>query len=238
MPESETIRPFAGAGLAGAIGPQRRFGPRASTARIVLIGEEPHRPYERPPLSKGYLSGKDEREKAFVHPEVPGTAENQVELRSGMRVAAIDRGRPPGAPGPTRAASATRSCCWPPGRARPAPAGARRQCRPGGLPAHHRRLRAACAGLFGQISRLVVVGAGWIGPRGHGGRPAARAWTWWWSSRPRCRCCALPRPGDGRGLRRIAPRANGVDFRLQATRSARSPRRAGYATRGAACATG
>ena len=37
--------------------------------RIVLFGDEPHRPYERPPLSKGYLQGNDERDTVFVHPE-------------------------------------------------------------------------------------------------------------------------------------------------------------------------
>ena len=35
--------------------------------RIVLVGAETHLPYERPPLSKGYLLGNDELEKAFVH---------------------------------------------------------------------------------------------------------------------------------------------------------------------------
>ena len=35
---------------------------------LVLIGEETERPYERPPLSKGYLLGKAERETIYVHP--------------------------------------------------------------------------------------------------------------------------------------------------------------------------
>ena len=34
---------------------------------LVLIGEEPEQPYERPPLSKGYLLGSAERESARVH---------------------------------------------------------------------------------------------------------------------------------------------------------------------------
>ena len=37
------------------------------TGRVVLIGDETDRPYERPPLSKGYLLGSEERDKAFVH---------------------------------------------------------------------------------------------------------------------------------------------------------------------------
>jgi 3-phenylpropionate/trans-cinnamate dioxygenase ferredoxin reductase subunit len=35
--------------------------------RVVLIGAEPHLPYERPPLSKGFLMGAEPLEKAFVH---------------------------------------------------------------------------------------------------------------------------------------------------------------------------
>lgn len=35
----------------------------------VLTGEEPHRPYERPPLSKDYLRGEAEADKLYVHGE-------------------------------------------------------------------------------------------------------------------------------------------------------------------------
>ena len=34
---------------------------------VVLIGTEDERPYERPPLSKGYLLGKEPRDSIFVH---------------------------------------------------------------------------------------------------------------------------------------------------------------------------
>ncbi len=34
---------------------------------ITMVGEDPERPYERPPLSKDYLQGKSERETVFVH---------------------------------------------------------------------------------------------------------------------------------------------------------------------------
>ena len=40
---------------------------------VVLVAAEPERPYERPPLSKGYLTGSAERGSAFVDDE-PGTA--------------------------------------------------------------------------------------------------------------------------------------------------------------------
>ncbi|MFD8786489.1 NAD(P)/FAD-dependent oxidoreductase [Kitasatospora sp. NPDC059599] len=56
---------------------------------IVLIGEEHERPYERPPLSKGYLLGKDAREKIYVHPP-QWYAEHDVTLRLGTAVASID----------------------------------------------------------------------------------------------------------------------------------------------------
>ncbi len=57
--------------------------------RLVLIGAEPHLPYERPPLSKGYLRGEEDREKAFLHPD-SWYADNEVELRLGTRATRID----------------------------------------------------------------------------------------------------------------------------------------------------
>jgi len=58
---------------------------------ITLVGAERHLPYERPPLSKGYLLGKDPLEQAFVHPE-EWYAEHDVQLRLGTRATALDRG--------------------------------------------------------------------------------------------------------------------------------------------------
>ena len=60
--------------------------------RVVLVGAEEHRPYERPPLSKGYLLGKDPLEKAFVHPQ-SWYADHRVELRLGTTVTAVDPAR-------------------------------------------------------------------------------------------------------------------------------------------------
>jgi 3-phenylpropionate/trans-cinnamate dioxygenase ferredoxin reductase subunit len=56
---------------------------------VVLIGEETDRPYERPPLSKDYLLGKAERESIYVHP-AEWYAEHDVDLRLGARVVGID----------------------------------------------------------------------------------------------------------------------------------------------------
>jgi 3-phenylpropionate/trans-cinnamate dioxygenase ferredoxin reductase component len=58
---------------------------------IVLLGEEQERPYERPPLSKGYLLGKDERSSIYVHEE-SWYADNDVDLRLGVTATGLDVG--------------------------------------------------------------------------------------------------------------------------------------------------
>jgi 3-phenylpropionate/trans-cinnamate dioxygenase ferredoxin reductase subunit len=80
---------IVGASLAGAKAAETLRG-EGFTGRIVLIGEETERPYERPPLSKGYLLGKDPRELAFVHDE-SWYAEHDVELWLGRRATMLDR---------------------------------------------------------------------------------------------------------------------------------------------------
>lgn len=57
--------------------------------RVVLIGEEPDPPYERPPLSKSYMRGEQAFEKALVRPADFYT-ERRIELRLGTRVERID----------------------------------------------------------------------------------------------------------------------------------------------------
>ena len=56
---------------------------------VVVYGEEHHLPYERPPLSKGYLLGDDELESAFVH-DPDWYDANDVDLRLGQRVTGLD----------------------------------------------------------------------------------------------------------------------------------------------------
>ncbi len=75
---------MAGAKAAEALRAEGFDGP------VVLIGAEDERPYERPPLSKGYLLGKDKRESIFVH-EDGWYASNNVDLRRGVTVTSIDR---------------------------------------------------------------------------------------------------------------------------------------------------
>ncbi|GAA5166313.1 NAD(P)/FAD-dependent oxidoreductase [Amycolatopsis dongchuanensis] len=78
-----------GAGLAGAKAAEA-LRDKGFDGRVVLLGDEHHRPYERPPLSKDILTGKAERESAFVHPE-SWYADHDVDLRLGTRVTAVDR---------------------------------------------------------------------------------------------------------------------------------------------------
>jgi 3-phenylpropionate/trans-cinnamate dioxygenase ferredoxin reductase subunit len=150
---------IVGASLAGASAAEtlRHDG---FDGRIVLIGEEPQRPYQRPPLSKDYLRGEAGPDKVYLHDE-GFYAEQQIDLRTSTRVAAVE----PGAGqvllqdgerlGYDRLLLATG-------------AAPRRLAIPGSeLPGVHalrtledsERLREAIT----AASRVVVVGAGWIG---------------------------------------------------------------------------
>lgn len=59
--------------------------------RIILLGDEVHLPYMRPPLSKAYLSGEISAD-ALIYKAAAAYEKAGVELRLGQRVAAIDRG--------------------------------------------------------------------------------------------------------------------------------------------------
>jgi 3-phenylpropionate/trans-cinnamate dioxygenase ferredoxin reductase subunit len=80
---------IVGAGLAGAKAAEA-LRTEGFDGRVVLIGEEAERPYDRPPLSKDYLQGKSEKDKIYIHPE-GWYAGNDVELRLDSRVISIDR---------------------------------------------------------------------------------------------------------------------------------------------------
>ena len=62
---------------------------RAYDGPIVLVGAEPHLPYERPPLSKGYLTGGQELETVFVHAR-EWYDERGVDLRLGEEATGLD----------------------------------------------------------------------------------------------------------------------------------------------------
>jgi NADPH-dependent 2,4-dienoyl-CoA reductase/sulfur reductase-like enzyme len=79
---------IVGASLAGAKAAET-LREEGFDGSVVLIGEETERPYERPPLSKGYLLGNDQRESIYVHP-ADWYGQNDVDLRVGTRAMAID----------------------------------------------------------------------------------------------------------------------------------------------------
>jgi 3-phenylpropionate/trans-cinnamate dioxygenase ferredoxin reductase subunit len=81
---------IVGASLAGARA-AAELRERGFDGKVILIGAEPGWPYERPPLSKDYLRGESEREKAYVHPE-DYYREHEIELRTETEVTAIDPG--------------------------------------------------------------------------------------------------------------------------------------------------
>ena len=70
-----------------AIDTLRREG---HAGRIVLVGDEPCLPYNRPPLSKKYLSAEMERERLFLRSD-QFYEQAHVEVKLGVRVTAIDR---------------------------------------------------------------------------------------------------------------------------------------------------
>jgi 3-phenylpropionate/trans-cinnamate dioxygenase ferredoxin reductase component len=78
-----------GASLAGAKAAET-LRQEGFDGAVVLIGTEEERPYERPPLSKGYLLGKDPRDSVFVHAE-GWYPEHDIDLRRGATVTSIDR---------------------------------------------------------------------------------------------------------------------------------------------------
>jgi 3-phenylpropionate/trans-cinnamate dioxygenase ferredoxin reductase subunit len=82
---------LVGGGLAGAKAAET-LRAEGFEGRVVFVAEEPEQPYERPPLSKGYLLGTDERNKARVHEDGWYDA-HDVDLRIGVRAVALDAGR-------------------------------------------------------------------------------------------------------------------------------------------------
>jgi len=59
------------------------------TGSIAIIGDEPELPYERPPLSKEYLSGEKSFARILLRPEAFWT-ERDIALLTGTRVTSID----------------------------------------------------------------------------------------------------------------------------------------------------
>ena len=153
---------IAGGGLAAAKAAET-LRDEGFDGEIVLLGAEPERPYERPPLSKGYLQGSDSRDSVYVHP-AGWYAEHDVDLRQGVTVTAIDRG--------AHVVATADGAQVPYDKLLLATGASPRRLEPSSFPGSDReevlylrtladsdRLRSA----FQAGTRVVVAGAGWIG---------------------------------------------------------------------------
>jgi 3-phenylpropionate/trans-cinnamate dioxygenase ferredoxin reductase component len=87
MTTSQTFA-IVGASLTGAKAAET-LRTEGFDGRLVLIGAEHERPYERPPLSKDYLRGEVERETVYVH-DAGYYAEHDIELRLGRTAVSLD----------------------------------------------------------------------------------------------------------------------------------------------------
>jgi len=89
MPASQTFV-IVGASLAGAKAAET-LRAEGFDGRVVLIGDELHRPYERPPLSKEYLRGEKDVDATAVHP-AGFYDEQRIELRTSTVITGVDPG--------------------------------------------------------------------------------------------------------------------------------------------------
>src|SRR5579875_852287 len=81
---------IVGASLAGAKAAEA-LRAEGFDGRLVLVGDDPRRPYERPPLSKEYLRGEKGFDHAAVHDAAFYEAKG-IELRTGTTVTEVDLG--------------------------------------------------------------------------------------------------------------------------------------------------
>ncbi len=79
---------IVGASLAGAKAAET-LREEGFDGRLMLVGAEDERPYERPPLSKDYLRGEVGRAKVYVHDE-GFYAEHEIDLRVGRTAVGLD----------------------------------------------------------------------------------------------------------------------------------------------------
>ena len=80
---------IAGASLAGAKAAET-LREEGFDGDVVLLGAETELPYERPPLSKGYLLGNEPLDTVYVHP-LDWYSDHDIDLRLGVTVTGIDR---------------------------------------------------------------------------------------------------------------------------------------------------
>ncbi len=150
---------IVGASLAGAKAAET-LREEGFDGTVVLIGEETERPYERPPLSKGYLLGKAAKSSIYVH-EDAWYAARGINLLLGTAVTAIDRSG-------GRVELADGSAIGYDRLLLTTGASPRRLDVPGGDLGGVRYLRTAgdserLGAALADAGRVVIVGAGWIG---------------------------------------------------------------------------
>ncbi|MFF9206255.1 NAD(P)/FAD-dependent oxidoreductase [Streptomyces sp. NPDC014986] len=164
MVDADQTFVIVGGGLAGAKAAET-LRAEGFTGRVILICDERDHPYERPPLSKGYLLGKEERDSVFVH-EPAWYARHDVELHLGQTVDAVDRAAKTvrfGEDGTTVRYDKLLLATGAEPRRLDIPgtdlAGVHHLRRL----AHAERLRGVLASLGRDNGHLVIAGAGWIG---------------------------------------------------------------------------
>jgi 3-phenylpropionate/trans-cinnamate dioxygenase ferredoxin reductase component len=79
---------IVGGGLAGGMVAQE-FREQGGDGSVLLLAREPHTPYHRPPLTKGYLRGEAGLDEVYMHPE-EWWKEQSVDVRTGTEATAID----------------------------------------------------------------------------------------------------------------------------------------------------
>jgi 3-phenylpropionate/trans-cinnamate dioxygenase ferredoxin reductase component len=158
MPDPEKIV-IVGGGLAGAKTAEA-LRTRGFTGEITLFAAESELPYERPPLSKGYLGDADTFDKAVVHPR-SWYGDQRIDLRLGTRVTAIDPARHEvrTAAGDTTHYDKLMLATGSTARTLPLP----RADAQGVLTLRTRADADAVRETFGAGKRLVIIGGGWIG---------------------------------------------------------------------------
>ncbi len=156
MAEGDAGVVIVGGGLAGAKTAEA-LRDQGYDAPVTLLAAEDELPYERPPLSKGYLMGEAEFDDAVVHPR-EWYDEHHVDLRLGTEVTAIDRDAHEVelAGGARLAYAALVLATGSEPRVLDVPGAEPLTLR---TRADADRIRAT----FGEGRRLVVVGGGWIG---------------------------------------------------------------------------
>ncbi|MCU0977029.1 MAG: FAD-dependent oxidoreductase [Steroidobacteraceae bacterium] len=130
------------------------------SGRLVLVGDEPELPYQRPPLSKKYLAGEFDPARLWIRP-ASFYEQQRCEVRLGRRAVAIDRERQSLALDDGSVLPYDALLLATGGRVRPATV-------PGAQLAgiHYLRTRADVDGIRADLApgrRAVIVGAGYIG---------------------------------------------------------------------------